>query len=62
MADLKYMPVRHDHDEFLGRARQRPGFAEAYESLELEYALTAQMIKARLKSGLTPDALLNKTP
>ena len=60
MADLKYKPVRHDHDEFLAKAKQRPGFAEAYESLELEYALAAQMIKARNKSGLTQDAVAER--
>ena len=35
MAYLKYKPVRHNHAEFLAKAKQRPGFAEAYESLEL---------------------------
>jgi DNA-binding XRE family transcriptional regulator len=57
MADLKYKPVRHNHAEFLAQAKQRPGFAEAYESLELEYALTSQMLKARAKAGLTQDAV-----
>ncbi len=37
MADLKYTPVCHKHAEFLAKAREKPGFAEAYESLELEY-------------------------
>jgi len=60
MADLKYKPVRHNHAEFLAKAKQRPGFDEAYESLELEYALASQMLKARTKAGLTQDAVAER--
>ena len=60
MADLKYKPVRHNHAEFLAKASQRPCFAEAYESLELEYALASQMLKARAKAGLTQDAVAER--
>lgn len=60
MADLKYTPVRHDHTEFLETARQRVGFAEAYESLDLEYALASQMLKARAEAGLTQDAVAER--
>lgn len=60
MPDLKYKPVHHNHAEFVGKARQRPGFAEAYESLELEYALASQMIKARAEAGLTQDAVAER--
>lgn len=60
MAELKYAPVRHDHAGFLEKARKRPGFAEAYESLELEYALASQMLKARTKAGLTQDAVAER--
>jgi len=42
------------------RTKQRPGFAEAYESLELEYALASQMLKARAKAGLTQDAVAER--
>jgi probable addiction module antidote protein len=52
MADLKYKPVRHDHAEFLAKAKQRPGFSEAYDALEPEYALASRMHKARTKSSL----------
>ena len=45
MADLKYNPVPHNHAEFLAPARTRQGFAEKYDSLELEYALAGQMLK-----------------
>jgi DNA-binding XRE family transcriptional regulator len=60
MADLKYKPVGHNHAEFLAKAKQRPGFAEAYDSLELEYALADQMLKARAKAGLTQDAVAER--
>ncbi|MFT7722408.1 MAG: helix-turn-helix transcriptional regulator [Roseateles sp.] len=60
MADLKYQPVRHDHAEFLSKARQRVGFADAYAALELEYALASQMLKARAKAGLTQDAVAER--
>ncbi len=57
MADLKYKPVLHKHKKFLERAKARKGFAEAYESLALEYELANQMLKARARAGLTQDAV-----
>lgn len=55
MADTKFKPVKHNHEEFIAKARQRPGFEEAYRASELEYALANQMLKARTKAGLTQD-------
>ena len=60
MANLKYKPVRHNHAKFMAQAKQRHGFAEAYEALELEYALASQMLKARAKAGLTQDAVAER--
>jgi DNA-binding XRE family transcriptional regulator len=60
MADLKYEPVPHNHAAFLAAARQRPGFKDAYDSLELEYTLASQMLKARAKAGLTQDAVAER--
>ena len=57
MADLKYAPVKHDHQAFLAKARARKGFAEAYDSLELEYRVADQLLKARARAGLTQDAV-----
>jgi DNA-binding XRE family transcriptional regulator len=57
MAELKYEPVPHDHRAFLGKARARKGFTEAYQSLELEYHVAGQMLKARTRAGLTQDAV-----
>lgn len=60
MADLKYKPVPHNHAEFLASARKRRGFAEEYDSLQLEYELAGQMLKARTKAGMTQDAVAER--
>ena len=39
MVELAYQPVPHDHDKFLARARQRPGFGAAYKRLAVDYAI-----------------------
>ena len=57
MANLKHTPVRHDHKEFLAKARSRRGFTEAYAALELEYQVVDQLLKARTRAGLTQDAV-----
>ena len=60
MADLNYKPVPHNHTEFLAAARQRPGFNDAYDSLELEYTVASQMLRARAKAGLTQEAVAER--
>ena len=60
MADLRYKPVPHDHAEFLASACKRQGFAEEYDSLQLEYTLAGQMLKARAKAGMTQDAVAQR--
>ena len=57
MAELKYKPVPHTHKAFLAKASKRKGFTEAYETLEFEYAVADQMLKARARAGLTQDAV-----
>lgn len=57
MANLKYQPVAHDHKAFLAKAQARRGFADAYNSLELEYQVAGQMLRARSRAGLTQDAV-----
>jgi DNA-binding XRE family transcriptional regulator len=60
MADLKYQPVTHDHEEFINRAMLRTEFKEAYDGLEAEYALIREMLSARAKSGLTQEAVAER--
>lgn len=60
MADIKYAPVKHDHEAFLAKARTRKGFTEAYDALELEYRVAGQLLKARARAGLTQDAVAER--
>lgn len=60
MAELKFTPVKHEHKEFLARARKRKGFDAAYEALALEYTVIDQLLKARTRAGLTQDAVAEK--
>ena len=57
MADLKYQPVTHDHNAFLGKAMKRDEFKKAYEDLEEEYALAKEMLSARARVGLSQEAV-----
>jgi DNA-binding XRE family transcriptional regulator len=60
MVDLKYKPVRHDHNTFLAKARARKGFTAVYDALELEYQVADQMLTARSRAGLTQDAVAER--
>jgi DNA-binding XRE family transcriptional regulator len=60
MADLKYDPVSHNHEAFLEKASKRRGFREAYAALETEYALAHEMLLARMRAGLTQEAVANR--
>lgn len=57
MADLEFQPVRHDHKAFIEKASKRQGFKEAYDALEVEYALAHEMLVARARAGLTQEAV-----
>jgi len=57
MVDLKFQPVRHDHKAFIEKASGREGFNEAYDALEVEYALANEMLGARTRAGLTQEAV-----
>jgi DNA-binding XRE family transcriptional regulator len=60
VVELKYSPVGHNHEAFLERARTRKGFTEGYDSLELEYQVVDQLLKARTRAGLTQDAVAER--
>lgn len=60
MAEIKYAPVKHDHQAFLARARAREGFSGAYDALALEYRVADQLLKARARAGLTQDAVAGR--
>lgn len=60
MANLKYTPIKHDHQVFLAKARARKGFTDAYDALEFEYRVADQLLKARARAGLTQDAVAER--
>ena len=57
MAEIKYRPVRHDHEAFLRKARKRRGFKAAYDALAVEYAVANEMLAARSRAGLTQEVV-----
>jgi len=60
MAEIKYKPIRHDHDAFLTKARKRRGFQAAYQALAVEYAVASEMLAARARAGLTQEAVASR--
>ena len=60
MDNDKFKPVRHNHEKFLGRSAKRNGFTEAYNALGAEYMLIDEMLKARIRAGLTQDAVADR--
>jgi DNA-binding XRE family transcriptional regulator len=60
MAELKYDPVPHNQKAFLEKASKRRGFREAYDALEVEYALAHEMLSARTRAGLTQEAVADR--
>lgn len=60
MAEIKYRPVRHDHEAFLKKARKRRGFKAAYDALAVEYAVASEMLAARSRAGLTQEVVASR--
>lgn len=53
MPDLVYSPTPHEHEDMLSKAMARKGFPEAYEQLAVEYTLVREILRARLRAGMT---------
>ena len=60
MTDLKYEPVSHNQKTLIEKASKRRGFLEAYDALEAEYALVHEMLTARMRAGLTQEAVADR--
>ena len=60
MAEIKYQPVRHNHNAFLKKARKRRGFKAAYEALAVEYKVANEMLAARTRAGLTQEVVASR--
>ena len=52
----KMIPV----EEAIARWRKDPAYMKAYDALDEEFALTAEIIKARAKAGLTQAELAKR--
>ncbi|MFM9865681.1 MAG: multiprotein-bridging factor 1 family protein [Micropepsaceae bacterium] len=52
----KMIPV----EEAIARWRKDPAYMKAYDALEEEFALTAEIVKARAKAGLTQQELAKR--
>jgi ribosome-binding protein aMBF1 (putative translation factor) len=57
MKDEKYKPVRLNTQDAVKKAKQRPGFSDAWEKLEEEYLALDTLLSARKKAGLTQEEL-----
>ena len=55
MPDMPFQPISLDPAAELQRAMQRPGFAQAGQALEEEYAALATLLQARSEAGLTQE-------
>ncbi len=60
MSDESYKPVRIDSKKAIAKAKLRPGFTQAWDELEEEYAALSALLNARKAAGLTQEALANK--
>ena len=60
MADDQYKPVRIDSAKALAKAKRRPGFKQAWDALEEEYAALDALLAARQEAGLTQEALAER--
>ncbi len=60
MPNETYKPVKLNVKAAIAQAKQRPGFCEAWDALEEEYAALDALLNARKMAGLTQEALADK--
>lgn len=60
MSSDTYKSIRIDSKKAVAKAKKRPGFTEAWDALEEEYAALSALLKARKKAGLTQEELAHK--
>jgi len=56
----KYNPVRANLKEELAQAMLRPGFKQAWDALEEEYAALGEVLKTRKAAGLTQEQVAQR--
>ena len=60
MPEQIYKPVRIDTKKAIAKAKLRPGFTQAWDALEEEYAALETLLSARKTAGLTQEELANR--
>ena len=60
MSDEGYKPVRLNSKKAVAQAKLQPGFTEAWDELEEEYAALAALLNARKTAGLTQEELADR--
>lgn len=60
MPNDSYNPIRLDAKKAIAKAKQRPGFAQAWDALEEEYAALDALLSARKMAGLTQEELADR--
>jgi len=60
MDEHGYRPVAHDHEAFLEKAMRRKGFSAVYDDLGADYELVRQLLRARMKAGLTQEEVARR--
>ena len=60
MQNDSYKPVRIDSKKSIAKAQLRPGFTQAWNVLEEEYAALDALLGARKTAGLTQEELADR--
>ena len=60
MPEQIYKPVRIDTKKAITKAKLRPGFTQAWDALEVEYAALETLLSARKTAGLTQEQLADR--
>lgn len=60
MPNDSFKPVPIDSKKALTKAKLRPGFAQAWDALEEEYAALDALLSARKMAGLTQEELADR--
>ena len=60
MPEQIYKPVRIDTKKAITKAKLRPGFTQAWDALEEEYAALEGLLSARKTAGLTQEELADR--
>ena len=60
MTEQIYKPVRIDTKKAIAKAKLRPGFTQAWDALEEEYAALETLLSARKTAGLTQEQLADR--